>query len=204
MRSMTCSPNGVRPPFCVPYWRLAALVVAHEAVEVAAALHGAHRASRPLDRVVEALRDERAPLVEARPRAQRPPLQCDERGDHVECVSGVPLEVQAERRLRHGREHLQADAPLAPAWQVRVATVARREQVAPPEQRVVVQIDDEQRFVERARPRTGLRRVDGRAAIRQAFDRRRAERGRQGGEQPEDDQQPGRRASHVAAPQPWC
>ena len=80
--------------------------------------------------------------MQARPGPRRPPLEQRERRLHVRRRRAVALKIEPERSLRDGREHLQAHVPLAPTRHIAVARFVSQQQIPPPEQHVVVQIDD--------------------------------------------------------------
>ena len=103
-----------------------------------------------------------------RPRQQAPPgrrwpAEGDGQQDDVIGVVRVALDVQMARRLGRGREHLEGHVPLDEPRDVHVAAIAADQQVAPPQQRVGVEVDDGQSLVERPRRlRCGIRRHEGR------------------------------------------
>lgn len=84
---------------------------------------------------------------QAAPGFPRPALGHGQQGDVV-AVGAVALVVDAARGLGDGGKHLQADAALEQARQVGVAVVVALEQVALPEQGIVVQVGDEQALVQ--------------------------------------------------------
>ena len=68
----------------------------------------------------------------------------------------VALEVQVAGRLRRGGEHLERHVALDQPRDVDVATLAARQQVAAPEQRIRVEVDDRRAGVDLARLLGGL------------------------------------------------
>ncbi|MCY1421851.1 hypothetical protein D9M71_375160 [compost metagenome] len=100
---------------------------------------------------------------QARPGRAGPALGHDQQGDVV-AVGTVAFIVEAAWSLGDGGEHLQADMPLQQARQVAMTEVVAFQQVAVPEQRVVVQVGDEEGLVQGlgiVRGLVGRRRGDG-------------------------------------------
>ncbi|MNQ64446.1 hypothetical protein D3C85_788700 [compost metagenome] len=131
--------------------------------EVLAAAHQGQLALAAIDGLLEPLALIEGALQQAGPGRAGPALGHDQQGDVV-AVGTVAFIVEAAWSLGDGGEHLQADMPLQQARQVAMTEVVAFQQVAVPEQRVVVQVGDEEGLVQGlgiVRGLVGRRRGDG-------------------------------------------
>jgi hypothetical protein len=106
--------------------------------------------------LVGAGREVECPRQQAAPGARRPSGGDPEQGDVIAPVV-VPFDVRVPGHLRRGGQDLQADVPLDQPGDVNLTPVAAPPQVAPPEQRIGVQVDHLQPAMELER--TWRRRV---------------------------------------------
>ena len=93
--------------------------------------------------LIELVRLVERALQQAAPGCLGPALSHGQQGDVV-GLAAIAFIVDAARRLGHGGEHLQANAAFEHARQVGVAKVVALEQVALPQQHVVMQVGDKQ------------------------------------------------------------
>ena len=108
-------------------------------------------ASGPGREPVRPRREVQRPRQEPSPGRGRP-AQRDGEQDHVVARIVVALDVEVARRLGRGGQDLQRDIALDQPRHVDVAACAALEEVAPPQQRVGVEVRDPKLGVQGARP----------------------------------------------------